>query len=237
MGCDEMRSFFAAVLLFALAGCAASGMRVVNTVDSTGFQEMSRAMQEAMHARKIVDEDGRWMQRMFAFGPFDAGNTMLDRLSPSFRFPDAGMKLPATLRASLGEDAVVRTHGPSAVAEQGLFRMELDLLALTDWNGDGDDDWLISCRIFKSKKSRDFREYYLAVTDPKRPVWEAETLMILDHAGGRVRQVRRASEGVLAESSAMDYEQGQAQVVRDPEASRDSYMEKHGHARKTSLKN
>ncbi len=232
-----MRRWFAAALLCALAGCAPSGMRVVNPVDSDGFAAMSRIMQEKMQARGIVDEDGRWMQMMFSFGPFGAGNTMLDRLSPSFRFPDAGMRTPVTLRASLGEDAVVRAKGPSAVAEQGLFRMELDLLALVDWNGDGEDDWLISCRIFKSKRSRDFREYYLAVTDLDRPVWEAETLMILDHAGGRVRQVRKASEGVLAESSAMDYEQGQSQVVRQREASPDSYMEKHGHVRKTPLKN
>ena len=230
-----MKRIFALLLLLAISGCATSGMRTVSAVDSDGFLAMSRAMQEKMQERHIVDEDGRWSEMVFSFGPFDAGRKLVDRLSPSFRFPDAGAGMPATIRDSLGEDARVRTQWPLAVAEQGLFRMELKLLALADWNGDGDKDWLVSCRVFKSKKRKDFREYYLAVTDLKRPVWEAQTLLIVDHAGGRVRQVAKPSEGVLAESSATDYEQGQAQIVKQPERGRESYLEKHGRARRTAL--
>ncbi len=232
-----MKRLIACFLLAALSGCATTGMRTVNAVDSSGFLAMSRALQENMQSRRIVDEDGRWSEMLFAFGPFDAGNKLLDRLSPSFRFPGDGAFLHKTLRESLGDDAMVHVRGPVAIAEQGLFRMEIKLLALADWNGDGDKDWLISCRIFKTKTRRDFREYYLAVTDLKKPVWQAQTLMILDHAGGRVRQVAKPSEGALAESSATDYEQGRAHVVRPPDGSRESYLEKHGRSRKTALAN
>ncbi len=199
-----------------LAACAPGGMRLVDAVDSGAFTTMSRAMHGEMLRRDLVDARGSWYSPVFSFGPFRAGEKLVDRLSPRFRFPKAGVAVPDTFRGLMGEDARLTLRGPVAVIEQGLSRVELRLLALADWNGDRKDDWLVRCRVGSSGEPKKFRDYYLAVLDRKPPVWEPKLLMVLDNVYGRVAPVGDPSRGALAESLSTDYMQGQATILEAP---------------------
>ncbi len=199
-----------------LAACAPGGIRMVDAVDGNAFTTMSRAMHGEMLKRHLVDERGSWYSPVFSFGPFRAGEKLVDRLSPRFRFPRAGVPVPDTFRGMMGEDARLTLRGPVAVIEQGLSRVDLRLLAVADWNGDGKDDWLVRCRVGSVSEPKKFRDYYLAVLDRKRPVWEPKLLMVLDHVYGRVTPVGDPSRGALAESLSTDYLQGQATILEAP---------------------
>lgn len=199
-----------------LAACAPGGMRMVDAVDGNAFTTMSRAMHGEMLRRNLVDSRGSWYSPVFSFGPFRAGEKLVDRLSPRFRFPRAGVAVPDTFRGMMGEDARLVLRGPVAVIEQGISRVELRLLAVADWNGDGKDDWLVRCRVGTATEPKKYRDYYLAVLDRKRPVWEPKLLMVLDHVYGRVIPVGDPSRGALAESLSTDYLQGQSTILEAP---------------------
>ena len=207
------------LLACTLAGCAPQGSRMVNAVDDSAFTVLSRSMQVEMRKRHLVDDQGSWYSPVVSFGPFNAGEKLVNRLSPAFRFPRAGVSLPKTFREFLGEDAHVSLQGPKAILEQGLSRIELRLVAVADWNGDDKDDWLIVCRVSSVETPKKFRDYYLVIQDLKRPVWDAELLMILDHVYGKVRSVGDPAHGDLAESLATDYLQGQATILESPDQS------------------
>ena len=148
----------------------------------------------------------------------DAGKTLVNRLSPAFRFPDASVAVPPTFRAMLTPDARVKLEDNKATIEQGMNRVLLELVAVTDWNNDGTDDWLVMCRSGYTDTPRRFREYYLVIIDLKTPVLQPYVLMVLDHVYNRVKVQSDASAGELVESNAVEYLQGQAVVTQAPDS-------------------
>ncbi len=209
------KAAFATVMAL-LAACAPQGMRMVDAVDSGAFTIMSRAMHDEMVKRNLVDRYGSWYSPLISLGPFRAGEKLVNRLSPKFRFPHTSVTLPKTFRDMMGEDARLSLRGPNAVIEQGLSRVELRLLAVADWNGDGKDDWLVLCRVGNTDEPNKFRDYYVVVEDLKRAIWEPVLLMVLDHVYGKVTAVGDPANGALAESLSTDYLQGQAPILEAP---------------------
>ena len=129
-----------------LAGCAPRDCRMVDALNGGQFVAMSRAMRPVMLKKNMVDENGDWYSPMFSSRPADAGKTLVDRLSPAFRFPGSRVPVPPTFRAMLTPEAKVRYEDGKATIEQGMNRVILELVAVTDWNNDGTDDWLVLCR-------------------------------------------------------------------------------------------
>ena len=119
----------------------------------------------------------------------------------------------ATFRSMLTPDARVKTADNKATIEQGMNRVSLELVAVTDWNNDGVDDWLIVCRTGYSDTPRRFREYYLVVIDLQKPVLKPYVLMVLDHVYNRVTVRNDASGGELVESNVMEFLQGQSTMT------------------------
>ena len=207
-----------AVCLSLLSGCAPQDCRMVEALNGGQFVAMSRAMRPVMLKKHIVDEKGDWYSAMFSSRPSDAGKTLVDRLSPAFRFPGARTPVPATFRAMLTPDARVKYEDNKAVIEQGMNRVLLELVAVTDWNNDGVDDWLVLCRTGYSDTPKRFREYYLVIIDLKTPVLKPYVLMVLDHVYGKVTVRNDASGGELVESNVVEFLQGQSTMTQAPDS-------------------
>ena len=215
-----MKARFLAALLCVglLSACAPQGTRLVDALDGTRFVDMSRAMRPAMMEKSIVDARGDWYAPVFSFRPENAGAVLVDRLSPAFRFPGSRIAMPPTFRAMLTSDAKVKVMDNKAVIEQGLSVVELSLVAVTDWNGDGKDDWLVYCRVSFVDTPRRYRDYFLAVTDLDKTALEPVVLLVRDHVYGKVSVVKDASAGELAETAAAEFLQGQTTVTQKPDS-------------------
>ncbi|HJD96314.1 hypothetical protein [Mailhella massiliensis] len=219
-----------------LASCAPQDCRMVDALNGGQFVAMSRAMRPVMLKKNMVDAEGNWYSPLFASRPSDAGKTLVDRLSPAFRFPHSKVAVAPTFRAMLTPEAKVKLEGSRAVMEDGMNRVELELVAVTDWNNDGVDDWLVLCRSGYSDTPRRFREYYLVIIDLKAPVLQPYVLMVLDHVYNRVTVQSDASAGELAESNAVEYVQGQAVVTQAPDrGSMQKKLEEGSRLKETSL--
>lgn len=201
-----------------LTSCAPQDCRMVEALNGGQFVAMSRAMRPVMLKKNMVDKDGNWYSPMFSSRPADAGKILVDRLSPAFRFPHARVAVAPTFRAMLSPEAKVTLEDSRATIEDGMNRVTLELVAVTDWNNDGVDDWLVLCRSGYIDTPRRFREYYLVIIDLKTPVLQPYVLMVLDHVYNRVTVQNDASAGELVESSAVEYMQGQAVVTQAPDS-------------------
>lgn len=218
------------------AGCAPQDCRMVEALNGGQFVAMSRAMRPVMLKKNMVDKNGDWYSPLFSSRPSDAGKTLVDRLSPAFRFPDASVAVPPTFRAMLTPDARVKLEDNKATIEQGMNRVLLELVAVTDWNNDGRDDWLVLCRSGYSDAPRRFREYYLVITDLRTPVLKPFVLMVLDHVYNRVTVRNNASGGELVESPAVEFLQGQTTMTQAPDSrSVHQKLEEGSSLRQTSL--
>lgn len=225
-----------AACLSLAAGCAPQNSRLVEALDGGQFVAMSRAMRPVMLKKNIVDSNGDWYSPMFPSRPADAGKTLVDRLSPAFRFPGARMPETATFRSMLTTDAKVKLEDNKATIEQGMNRVTLELVAVTDWNNDGVEDWLVLCRTGYSDTPRRFREYYLVVIDLKTPVLKPYVLMVLDHVYNRVTVRNDATGGELVESNVVEFLQGQSTMTEAADSrSVHKKLEENSSLRQTSL--
>lgn len=202
-----------AACLSLAAGCAPQNSRMVEALDGGQFVAMSRAMRPVMLKKNIVDDKGDWYSPMFSSRPADAGKTLVDRLSPAFRFPGSHLAVAPTFRAMLTPDARVKYQDNKAVIEQGMNRVSLELVAVTDWNNDGVDDWLVNCRTGYTDTPQRFREYYLVIINLTTPVLKPYVLMVLDHVYSRVTVRNDASGGELVETNVMEFLQGQSTMT------------------------
>lgn len=199
-----------------LTACAPSSMRVVDTVDTEQFVAMSRALRPVMVKKSLVDKKGSWYSPWISSAPKNAGEVLLNRLSPAFRFPGAS-SLPATFRGMLTHDARVKLDGNRAVIEQGLNVTTLELVACTDWNSDGAEDWLARCTTRFTDAPGAWREYYLLITERDAPVLQAHLLALRDHKEGRVELLYDATAGELSDTPVIELLQGQAVITESPD--------------------
>lgn len=167
----------------ALAGCSG---KMVSVVDEAGFQSMARHFGPALQSQQILDSDGAWLEPLvsvFDGVPDDAGERLFRHLSPAFRFREAdATSAPATFVASRaeGDELTVLSHGFALV--QGMRQVSVSLLGLSDWNGDGTDDWFVRCsvRALQSARGEDERDYYLVITDPEAAIMRPQVIGVFD---------------------------------------------------------
>jgi hypothetical protein len=69
---------------FLLTACAPQGLRLVDTKDDASFAAMFHAMKPAMLQKKMVGNDGSWYTPLISSGPDNAGQRLVDGLSPKF---------------------------------------------------------------------------------------------------------------------------------------------------------
>lgn len=208
----------AAVLCSALmlSACAPHGMRMVDTKDDASFAAMYHAMKPAMLKKELVDAKGNWYAPVVSLGPEDAGMAFLNRLSPKFCNADLGEPAVESFRAMTTPEDEVKAGPWSASIRTQDWSLKLQLTAVTDWNGDGRDDWLVTCRLALAKSPAESKEYFLLFTDPEAGVLEPFVLMERRHVFSRVSVLADNSLTDFSGAVTVEVEQGQVDVTQAP---------------------
>lgn len=158
-----------AVVCLSLLLCACAGTRPIEVVEKKEFIQMARALNKEMTARGLLDENGAYAEAAggaVVAAPY--GEILYRQLSPSFMFDDAvgHVYLGDTFHATRTprSRALQSSHGFTLLHPTQTVRVLL--LAVADWNGDGEKEWIVSCRVVPLRGGRT-REYYLLVPPPR----------------------------------------------------------------------
>ncbi|MDR3319861.1 MAG: hypothetical protein LBS77_02730 [Desulfovibrio sp.] len=161
-----MSTHFLVLLCFAalFAGC---GVKPVTVVDEIRFDQMAKRMTRELQARHILTSD---RSRIFAFS-FDSfkdyGDTLFHRLSPSFIFGDSGHVYPGkTFAATMQPESRVQHNANGFSINHPTQKLDLNMIAVVDWNDDGEKEWLVSCLV-EPKRGGLTRTYYVLVPPPR----------------------------------------------------------------------
>lgn len=178
------RRIVAPLVCLLLASCVGpADVKTVQAVNEPEFLRLIKTLQPMMMENKVLDQNGAWYSpRITASGGWNnAGQILLDRMSPAFRFPDmADAQLPASFRSMFTPEARIAVDSYAFTALQGSDSIYVSLLAVLDWNMDDRDDWLVLCRVTPSAVPETSRDYYLLVTNPEAPVLLPHVLAIKD---------------------------------------------------------
>lgn len=155
------------VFLFCISASACA-LRPVRVIQEPQFNAMCRRLKTEMTRRSLLDAEGNYLAGLLPSPALrgDYGRILFERLSPSFRY---GGQAPATAPKTFLESAAsmkevrIREYGFSM--KQGLDTVDVDMLALADWEGGGGGDWLISCRVLSGGAPLS-RTYYAAIAEP-----------------------------------------------------------------------
>ncbi len=155
------------LLSLVLSGCAMQ--QPVEVLRPDEFSTMATRLRTELVRRGLLDENGAYepglpMNSHGEYRPASFGEELYKRLSTRFRMPDAatGGLTPETFAASASPRDDVRIGKGGFVMAQGMDIITVSIIAVTDWNGDGVNDWLLVCRV-KPLLGNGPRDYYLAV--------------------------------------------------------------------------
>lgn len=220
-----MRTVAVLCLVCLLGGCfTPAGNLTVQPLDEPEFRTMAAVLRPQMTRHGLLTDDGAWYAPVLSlagmgFGASGhAGSILLDRLSPAFRFPGSDTSLlPGSFRGMLTDEARVTVTDHSFTVLQGVDKLYVSLLALTDWNRDGRKDWLVLCRVEPLNRTDTRRDYYLLIDNPAASVLTPKVLAVRDCVNGRCRVVDTAdAPGLAPDSPAVELMQGQQDVTRPP---------------------
>jgi hypothetical protein len=184
-GSSIFRRFFTPICgaLSVLLCVSACGQRSVRVVQEGPFLTMCAHLRSEMMRRSLLDEQGNYFSSpLLTLAASESyGETLFRRLSPSFRYnADNPMTAPKTFAESSasGHDAHIRDYG--FTLKQGLDTVDVDLIAQSDWEGNGRKEWLLSCKV-TSGGAPVSRTYYLALPDLQAEgVLTARTLAVFE---------------------------------------------------------
>lgn len=160
--CLLLATLTALAALTALTGCAG---KTVDVVQEGQFKTMADRMHEELIARHIIDNDRAYVAGLLGSNA-NYGDILFQRLSPDFLFEDAvGAASGATFAASVFRGDHVQKHPNGFTIKRVRQSMKVNMIAVTDWDGDGKKDWIVSCAVdgLRGGKARD---YYVIITDP-----------------------------------------------------------------------
>ncbi|MDR2696738.1 MAG: hypothetical protein LBC79_10230 [Deltaproteobacteria bacterium] len=182
--CISRRFFKQVLILLCIPLCvSACSQRSVRVVQERQFTIMCGQLQPEMIRRSLLDEQGNYLAsplRAFALKK-DYGDILFRQLSPSFRYhADNPMTVPTTFAESAASMQDVQIHSYGFTLTQGLDTITLNLIARSDWEGNGRQEWLLSCKV-TSGGAPVSRTYYLALPDlEKEGVLSARILAVFE---------------------------------------------------------
>ncbi len=155
--------------------------RQVNVVQAHQFKLMADRMPNELIARDILDSSRNYTPAMWQTSSMDYGQLLYERLKADFLFDDKvditqGLPFAQLVRAKPKENSVqirrdgfsitniknVRTKKSSTRIER---RVDVDMVAITDWDGDGNNDWLVAGKLLKTRGAI-ARIYYVVIFNP-----------------------------------------------------------------------
>lgn len=148
-----------------LSACAT---RPVAVVEKDQFILMARQMPKELQARRLLDNDGSYLAAFSLAGFSDYGEILFRRLSPSFLIADTAREVypGENFAAALLPGSRVR-HWPNGFSiEHPTQTLTVHMVAVADWNDDGQDEWIVSCLV-EPKRGGRTRTYYVLVPPPR----------------------------------------------------------------------
>lgn len=178
----SMRLFFTTCLCLCVclaAGC--SGKQVHVTVENE-FNTMAKRLAPVLKAHGVIDEHGAYVAPVFSTPelPPQLGEYLFQRLSPAFRFKVDPALLPPTFALSRTAGDTVEMQPYGFMLGQGADIVTVTLLAQTDWNDDGLNEWLLLCRVKPIIGKNNMRDYYLLVEKPGASILVPKLLAVYD---------------------------------------------------------
>ena len=163
------RLFRSIVLCLPVLCCACATTRPVDVVERKDFIQMARILRAEMQTHQLLDKDGFYHESSFATE--DAvlyGEILYRQLSPSFMFDDTAghVYLGESFHATRTPGSRVQRNAHGFTIFHPTQTLRVTMLAVADWNGDGEREWIVSCRVVPLRGGRT-REYYLLVPPPK----------------------------------------------------------------------
>lgn len=160
-------------------GC--SGKQVHVTVENE-FNMMAKRLAPVLKAHGVIDEHGAYVAPVFSTPelPPQLGEYLFQRLSPAFRFKVDPALLPPTFALSRTAGDTVEMQPYGFMLGQGADIVTVTLLAQTDWNDDGLNEWLLLCRVKPIIGKNNMRDYYLLVEKPGASILVPKLLAVYD---------------------------------------------------------
>lgn len=208
-------------LLFGLlsGGCSA---KTVTVTDAAEFAAMVRRLAPVLQQHAVVDNQGAYTVPLLSPPvPDQLGRLLFERLSPAFRFRLDPALLPPTFAASRTPSDSLTLRPSGFILNQGAQEVRVALVAVTDWNNDGNDDWLLLCRV-RSATDRSLLDYYLVLEHPEAPRLIPRVIGVYDCRSGSCTLATEGAPGsstvLHPETPVIEVEAGR-QVVTPPPGS------------------
>ncbi len=220
------------VFFLCLAMLTACTTKPVHVIQAQQFKLMAARMPQELIARKLISSNQNYTVATAPFTQIKYGQALYDGLNPSFLIGDVVSSAPSTFAQSLSPQEKVSIHatgfsieakapalddkGKPAYGAAGR-RIDVDMVAISDWDGNGQDDWIVTCRYIKNYGAYP-RIYYMVI--PRTPLAPASSMTsiakklpatviaIYEEAGPKGRMYLRESK---AHDSKKNF--GQAQDV------------------------
>lgn len=147
-----------------MAGCAG---KTVDVVQPAQFKILADHMSKELIAHNLLDSSRAYVSPLISSVAGDYGPQLYKRLSPAFIFEDTAYGMNASTFASS-----VTPSDRAKVDENGFVikylqrTVTVNMVALVDWDGDGNKDWLVSCMVEPHNGART-RDYTIIIPDPK----------------------------------------------------------------------
>ena len=150
-----------------IAGCAT---RSIVVVEKKTFLEMAHNMAGEMKARHLLDDKGNYVTPLLSFTVSPHyGRTLFNHLSPAFmQQPDTvhDIYLGNTFADTIQPDSRVTHWANGFRIKHASQNVVVNMAAVTDWDNDGQDEWIVSCLVEPRNGGRT-RNYYVLVTPPQ----------------------------------------------------------------------
>lgn len=206
-----------------LFGCAT---RPVIVVEKEEFVQMARHMPRELQARRLLDSDGSYVAPFSLASFSNYGDTLFRRLSPSFLFDDSGhVYLGENFAATLQPDSRVTRRPNGFTINHATQKLTVSMVAIADWNNDGEDEWIVSCLVEPERGGRT-RTYYVLVPPPRNAgealrgtvaaVWECFGLACNLYVRDSKALERAAADPLLPATEIQDVTPGLQTVTEPP---------------------
>ena len=148
-----------------LFGCST---RPVVVVEKDQFIRMAKVMPKELQARDLLDDKGSYVAPMSFAGYKSYGEELFKRLSPSFMVGETthDVYLGNTFAATILPDSRVKHWDNGFRISHATQTVTVNMVAIADWNNDGQDEWIVSCMVEPRMGGRS-RTYYLLVPPPQ----------------------------------------------------------------------
>lgn len=185
-----------------LSGC---GTKSVDVVQPEQFKILADHMGKELKVLQVLDSDNAYVAPLFSSSTNDYGQQLFKRLSPAFIFEDSTFNMSfasfnssvsASDRASVGDNGFIIKYLRQTVT--------VNMIALLDWNNDGNTDWLVSCLVEPRNGART-RDYTVIISNPKpEGPLEAQVIGVYECFGLACTQYMRESVAAPASNTELD---------------------------------